>query len=241
MSSRETKVDPTNDTTPPPPPAPSVDHGSRETTPTPALPTHDTEPLLSAVMDLPMLHIAVPYPSTFSLLHHYLYAPDPARLLYALLDLPPHIDLADTGRSSKTATPSPLPAKTPVERMASLPVTAIFSRLQTIHKLWSNVVCLGIDNELLWKAMERAWSVTVQGMQAQRRAASKMLHHHHHHHDHSSERPSSDGPMRPAWSTPEPRQHVQRNGPTTSVIPPLPCHPSSAGLQSTGHVMGLAK
>jgi hypothetical protein len=108
-----------------------------------------SQPLpLARIVDLPMVHVTVPHPSGMNLIHGWLYNPSPPVLLATLLDLPrPEIAV---------------PVMPPVsERLADLPVPAILERMQKIHKLWSNVVALGISDPVLWKVMDRAWDTLV--------------------------------------------------------------------------------
>lgn len=103
------------------------------------------------VVDLPMAHLTIPYPSCMALVHGWLYSPSPPILLASLLDLPrPDVEQ----RQASTLPPVS-------SRIASLPVHAILDRLQRIHKLWSNVVALGISDPTLWKVMDRAWDTLV--------------------------------------------------------------------------------
>lgn len=103
---------------------------------------------LTQVVDLPMVHVTVPHPSGMNLVHGWLYNPSPPILLATLLDLP--------------RPEGAVPVMPPVsKRLAALPVPAILERMQKIHKLWSNVVALGISDPVLWKVMDRAWDTLV--------------------------------------------------------------------------------
>jgi hypothetical protein len=177
--------------------------------------TDDEERRLRSFLRLPMLHVSVPFPSLLAPLHHYLYLADPARLLSFLLDLPAQIT-------------SPV-AMTPAQRMASLPLPALTSRLRKIHKVWSNVVSLGIDDEMLWRVMEKAWSLAMDGLQSQS-----------HHHETSQQARATVGQpsLRQMADSTRSDSHAQYVS-SSLRIPALPGHPRSAGLQSTGHVMGL--
>lgn len=105
-------------------------------------------PQLSRMVNLPMVHVTVPHPSGMALVHGWLYNPSPPMLLATLLDLP--------RPAGSTRTIPPVSA-----RLAALPVHALLERMQKIHKLWSNVVALGISDPVLWKVMDRAWDTLV--------------------------------------------------------------------------------
>ena len=180
---------------------------------------------------IPMLHVAVPFPDHFMIIHQYLYVRDPARLLWSLLALPPPITL-----------PGQTTAMTPLERMSTLPLHIIVERLKNLHKVWSNIVALGIKDEMLWRAMERAWSVAIQATQnrakqTQPKRAEEafmmvpMM---------NPPMPFGVGPMAGFWRNPSQGDFVQQHHMSGLPVPPLPNHPRSAGIQSTGHVMGLA-
>lgn len=110
--------------------------------------TQNFAPPLVQVVDLPMVHVTVPHPSGMALVHGWLYNPSPPVLLATLFDLP---------RPARA-----VPAMPPIsERLAALPVPALLERMQQIHKLWSNVVALGISDPVLWKVMDRAWDTLV--------------------------------------------------------------------------------
>ena len=228
-------------------------------------PTASDLPPLRTSIQLPLVHLKVPFPSQFTVLHQYLYLPDPARLLSTLLALPPPIVLP--GQSA---------SKPPAERLATLPIQTIVERLKNIHKMWSNVVHLGIKEEMLWKAMDRAWSVVIDACRARTRATqmqqrprSHALPHYQQYpqqqvfHD-VDQRSQQDGfilSSQPVESMIDPTlvgiTHVPSgfwripahlvHGDIGSAgeyitglpVPPLPNHPKSAGIRSTGHVMGL--
>ncbi|KAJ9105273.1 hypothetical protein QFC21_001640 [Naganishia friedmannii] len=116
--------------------------------------------LLSPVIDLPLVHVTVPFPSLMAPLHGWLYNPSPPILLASLLDLPRDTaatqdDAAD--RTSKSQSPA-------VQRLAALPVHSLFVRMQKIHKLWSNTVALGLSDQMLWRVMDRAWDCFVSAL-----------------------------------------------------------------------------
>lgn len=221
-------------------------------------PTASDLPPLRVTTQLPLVHLKVPFPNQFIVLHQYLYLQDPARLLSTLLALPPPVVLP--GQSGP---------KSPTARLASLPLQAIVERLKNIHKLWSNVVHLGIKDEMLWRAMERAWSVVIDACQA--RASTGEGHQRHcqqaqqpppPHDSRSGESRSMQyhgissqvngslidpslvglshaGPH--LWRIPMSMMHAESAAGYVQGLPefPLPNHPRSAGIKSTGHVMGL--
>jgi len=185
---------------------------------------------LRAGIKIPMLHVAVPFPDQFMIIHEYLYLRDPARLLWSLLALPPPITLP--GRSAPM---------TPLERMSTLPLQSIVERLKNLHKMWSNVVALGIKDEMLWRAMERAWGVSIQATQSRAKQTQP-------------KRPEQNfmtvpmmnppmsfggGSMPNFWRVPSQADFAPQHLMSGLPVPPLPNHPRSAGIQSTGHVMGL--
>jgi hypothetical protein len=130
---------------------------------------------------------------------------------------------------------------TPLERMSTLPLPSIVERLKTLHKVWSNVVALGIKDEMLWRAMERAWSVSIQATQSRAKQTQPkrqeqafmtvpMM---------NPLMAFGGGSMLTFWRVPSQGDFAQQLHMSGLPVPPLPNHPKSAGIQSTGHVMGL--
>jgi hypothetical protein len=118
---------------------------------------------LQQTIDLPIVHLALPYPSLLPIVQNWLYNPQPAHLLAYLLDLPSE----DRSRASSTETARP-PSSTPiradksaVQRLGELSVLELVERLKRIHALWNDVVALGMGDEKLWKVMEKAWDVVI--------------------------------------------------------------------------------
>jgi hypothetical protein len=89
-----------------------------------------------------------------------LYDPSPPILLSSLLDLPR--DTASTQDNAEDQTSNSRPPA--VQRLAALSVHSLFSRMQKIHKLWSNTVALGISDQMLWRVMDRAWDCFVSAL-----------------------------------------------------------------------------
>lgn len=110
---------------------------------------------LRSFVDMPMIHVTVPHPSEMNLIHGWLYNPSPAHLLSALLDLPRMAQ----GIESHLSTAPTIP-----QRLSELPIRAILERMQRTHKVWGNVVALGIDNQMLWRVMDRAWDILVSAL-----------------------------------------------------------------------------
>jgi hypothetical protein len=155
--------------------------------------------------------------------------------LSTLLALPPPIVL-----------PGQTAFKSPAERLAALPIGAIVERLRNIHKMWSNVVHLGIKDEMLWKAMERAWSVAIEASQA--RAKSTQVQQQHQQQQQQARQNFTVQNNQIGLNFPS--SQTLEAFPSGQMWPvqlvhgehrpdPLPNHPKSAGISSTGHVMGL--
>lgn len=107
---------------------------------------------LRSVVELPMIHVTVPHPSEMNLIHGWLYNPSSPLLLSALLDLP----------ESRSSTASAIP-----QRLSELPIRAILERMQRTHKIWGNAVALGIDNQMLWRVLDRTWDILVSALRTQ--------------------------------------------------------------------------
>ncbi|KAJ9121146.1 hypothetical protein QFC24_004820 [Naganishia onofrii] len=121
----------------------------------------DSHPhLLAPIIDLPLVHVTVPFPSLMAPLHGWLYNPSPPILLASLLDLPRDTAAPPDKAEDQTSKSRP-PA---VQRLAALSLHSLFSRMQKIHKLWSNTVALGISDHMLWRVMDRAWDCFVSAL-----------------------------------------------------------------------------
>ncbi|KAJ9108120.1 hypothetical protein QFC19_002587 [Naganishia cerealis] len=115
---------------------------------------------LASIVDLPLVHVSVPFPSMMAPLHGWLYNPSPPILLASLLDIPR--DAREPQDDSTNTSSTSLPPA--VRRLSALSVHSIFVRMQRIHKLWSNTVALGVIDEMLWKVMDRAWDCFVSAL-----------------------------------------------------------------------------
>lgn len=110
---------------------------------------------LPRILNLPLIHLAIPHPSLLPLLNEWLYSPQPALLLYHLLNPPP----------SSSAERESIDPKSIKSRMESLDLHELLIRLKRIHAMWGNVVALGVGDERLWKVMGKAWDVVVNALE----------------------------------------------------------------------------
>lgn len=128
----------------------------------PPLPPSDAKPTTranhSVTLTLPVIPVTLPHPESFGLLHDYLYTKRHDRLVASLLPLPysalPPIDMSVpvTKRNLSAAL-----AKT-------FTLHALVERARAIHGFWSNLCTLGVADEPLWKSLEIAWGILIEGM-----------------------------------------------------------------------------
>ncbi|WVQ78091.1 hypothetical protein IAT38_000172 [Cryptococcus sp. DSM 104549] len=93
---------------------------------------------------IPLVHLPVPSPRTFALIHRHLH--HPARpLLPDLLNLP------------LECTTRPLV----LEAIADLPVHELMEKLEVLQGVWQNLCCLGMGRVGTWRQLGEAWACVV--------------------------------------------------------------------------------
>ncbi|KAB5595204.1 Clp1-like protein [Ceratobasidium theobromae] len=105
---------------------------------------------------LAVVPLYVPSPATFSILNSYLYTKRPERLLSTLAPL-----------SSGALASIPIGEQGPTNTVAALgramsdafPPAKLVEHAAVVHGLWGNVMTLGVDDEVLWWALETAWEI----------------------------------------------------------------------------------
>jgi hypothetical protein len=110
---------------------------------------------------LAVVPIYVPSPATFPLLNSYLYTKRAERLLGTLAPLPSSalasIPIGEQGPSNTVASLGRAMAE-------AFPLPTLVEHAAVVHGLWSNVMTLGVDDEVLWWALETAWEIITTGI-----------------------------------------------------------------------------
>ncbi|KAG9102847.1 hypothetical protein FRC06_000961 [Ceratobasidium sp. 370] len=110
---------------------------------------------------LAVVPIYVPSPTTFPLLHSYLYTKRAERLLATLAPLSSSALAAiPVGHQGATNTLSAL-GRAMAE---AFPLPTLVEHAAVVHGVWANVMQLGIEDEVLWWALETAWEIITSGI-----------------------------------------------------------------------------
>lgn len=105
---------------------------------------------------LAVVPVYVPSPSTFPLLNSYLYTKRAERLLSTLAPLSSNaLGAIPVGHQGASNTVSAL-GRAMAE---SFPLPALVEHAAVVHGLWGNVMALGVDDEVLWWALDTAWGI----------------------------------------------------------------------------------
>lgn len=115
----------------------------RPDSPTPPFPLPRTPPSRQNLISLPTIRFSVPFKTIWPILYDYVHAVSTAAVLADLL--------------THQVPPSPL-SHEPLE-VQQYQMGAIIAKLERIRRLWHDVVALGAEDEELWDALARAWSV----------------------------------------------------------------------------------
>lgn len=123
-----------------------------------ALPHVDTQ---SKSARLAVVPVYVPSPSTFPLLNSYLYTKRAERLLATLAPLSSSalgaIPVGHQGASNTVAALGRAMAE-------AFPLPTLVEHAAVVHGLWGNVMALGVDDEVLWWALETSWEIITNGI-----------------------------------------------------------------------------
>ncbi|CAE6333518.1 unnamed protein product [Rhizoctonia solani] len=105
---------------------------------------------------LAVVPLYLPSPQTFNLLNSYLYTKRAERLLSTLAPISSSaLASIPVGHQGASNTLSAL-GRAMAE---AFPLPNLVEHAVVVHGLWSNVVTLGIDDEVLWWALETAWGI----------------------------------------------------------------------------------
>lgn len=110
---------------------------------------------------LAVVPLYVPSPSTFPLLNSYLYTKRAERLLATLAPLSSSALAAiPVGHQGASNTLSALGRA----MSESFPLPTLVEHAAVVHGLWANVMQLGIEDEVLWWALETSWEILTSGI-----------------------------------------------------------------------------
>jgi hypothetical protein len=113
--------------------------------PRPTLPDSGAE---STNLTLPVVPLALPDPSTFQLLHYYIYTKNLNALIASLIPLQPAIIRQGLPTISATLARTFTP-------------TALAATAGRIHGVWANACSLGVWEEEMWDAIDLCWEAVM--------------------------------------------------------------------------------
>lgn len=128
----------------------AMDEDARLTTPPPPLPaltpTEDGPTRRPGdPITLPILHVPVPCPDEFMLIHKHLYLP--------MRSLIPQLLMLKNSSTPRCPPPGQI-----YEELRVLEMPDLRDRLQHIHAVWKNLSALGFGTERTWHDMGEAWA-----------------------------------------------------------------------------------
>lgn len=105
---------------------------------------------------LAVVPLYLPSPQTFNLLNSYLYTKRAERLLSTLAPISSNaLASIPVGHQGASNTLSAL-GRAMAE---AFPLPTLVEHAAVVHGLWSNVMALGVDDEVLWWALETSWGI----------------------------------------------------------------------------------